>query len=94
MKPFDVYPDPDTESADSATPAPLEERVTRLTLVPQGEPLFSPYAFTVELDDVGGGDYVVVSSTGANETDRVSINPNEWPALRVAIDHLIQTCRP
>lgn len=35
-------------------------RVTRLHVLPEGEPLFDERGFSVEIDDEGGGEFVVV----------------------------------
>ena len=75
-------------------PAPaLEERVTRIHLARPGESLYADLGFVLELDDEGGGEYVVVRAQEEGD-GVVRIDPGEWPALRATIDYLIQTCRP
>lgn len=64
-------------------------RVTRLHVLPEGEALFSEQAYTVEIDDEAGGEFVVVSDCEG----KIRLNPEEWPALRNAINHMVKECR-
>ena len=64
-------------------------RVTRLHVVPEAEPLFSEQAYTVEIDDEGGGEFIIVSDFA----EKIRINAKEWPALREAIDRMVKECR-
>lgn len=64
-------------------------RVTRLHVLPEGEPLFDVRGFRVEIDDEGGGEFVIVSEFGGN----IRIDAKEWPALRKAIDRMVKECR-
>lgn len=64
-------------------------RVTRVHVLPEGEPIFSEQAFTVEIDDEAGGEFVVVRDCEG----KIRLNPEEWPALRKAIDRMVKECR-
>jgi hypothetical protein len=46
----------------------------------------------IEIVDEGGGEYVEVSQS-ADGHGKVSINPEEWPMMRKAIDDAIKQCR-
>ena len=70
-----------------------ESRVTRIVLVPHGQPLFSEMATTVEIEDEAAGEFVEVSQHGAPELGTIQISPEEWPALRSAINRLVRECR-
>lgn len=72
-----------------------ETRVTAMVVAPKGEPIYSEQATTVQIDDEAAGEFVVVSQEGgrAPEKGKISINPEEWPALRKAIDRLVKECR-
>lgn len=67
-------------------------RVTRLLVVPEGQPAYSEQATTVEIDDECGGEYVVISQEGRTDLGKIAINPEEWPALRAAINRLVNLC--
>ena len=69
-----------------------ETRVTQIVLCPPSEPLYSEMATTVQIQDESGGEFVEVSQTGSS-LGKVWINPEEWPALRAAINRLIRQCR-
>jgi hypothetical protein len=68
----------------------METRTTRLTVAPKDEPIFSEQAILVEIVDEAAGEYVTVTALHGGP---VSINPEEWPALRDAIDRMIADCR-
>lgn len=69
-----------------------ETRVTRITVVPTGEPIFHSRAWSVEIDDESGGEYVRVRSMD-DESKEICIDQGEWPALREAIDSMVARCR-
>lgn len=68
-------------------------RVTRLTIVPAGEPIFSEQATHVEIDDEAAGEFVRVTqqpgSTEDPDSRAIRIEPTEWPAIRHAIEQLL-----
>ena len=69
-------------------------RRTQITIAPEGEPIYAESAFTVSVDDEGGGEFVVLTSLEpACMAGVVRINPPEWPALRTAIDEMMAECR-
>ena len=70
----------------------FESRVTRVTLAPEGEPIYSERAWTIEIDDEAAGEYVVVGSE-SDEHDKIRIDAREWPALREEINAMIARCR-
>ena len=70
----------------------METRLTRIHVAPAGEPIHSDKGFTVEIDsDCSGGEFVVV--TDHADEHSVGINPEEWPALKAAIDKMVGECR-
>ena len=66
-------------------------RVTQLTVAPEGEEVFSMDATTITIEDEGGGEFVIVSQPGRDKD--IGIMPVEWPAIRDAIDRMIQETR-
>jgi len=68
-------------------------RTTSLTVLPEKETIFSEQATTVSIVDESG-EYVEVSQSGHISLGKIAINPEEWIALREAIDILIDQCRP
>lgn len=72
---------------------PREYRVTRIVIAPQGEPLYSEMATTVEITDEAAGEFVEIRQHGAPEIGTVQISPKDWPLIRRAVDRLIKDCR-
>ena len=70
-----------------------EIRTTCMTVKPKDEPIFSEQATMVEIVDEASGEYVEVSQSGRTDLGKIAINPEEWPALRKAINLLIVQCR-
>lgn len=66
-------------------------RVTRLTVLPEGEPIFSERATSIEIDDEAAGEFVRVSQQGGH-TDAekwVLFDRAEWPAIKGAVDQMM-----
>lgn len=74
---------------------PMIQRYTRLTVLPEGEPIFSEMATHISIEDDASGEYVRL--TQYNETTgkggHIDINPEEWPAIRDAINIMVVVCR-
>ncbi|NCC40580.1 MAG: hypothetical protein EOM21_14230 [Gammaproteobacteria bacterium] len=69
-----------------------ETLVTRMTIVPAGEPLFHERGWTIEIEDESGGEFLIVRSHSDTPTE-IRIDADEWPALRAAIDAMAARCR-
>ncbi|MDN6638030.1 MAG: hypothetical protein L0L05_06790 [Yaniella sp.] len=69
----------------------MKKRTTQLTVTPEGEPIFSERAYTISIDDHGAGEFVTVCARAASKGE-VAIDKNEWPALRDAIDFMVEEC--
>jgi hypothetical protein len=67
-------------------------RVTRIVILPDGETVYSEMATTVEIDDESGGEFVIVSQDARSDLGKIAINPEEWPALRAAINRMVKAC--
>ena len=70
-----------------------ESRVIGMIVMPKGEALYSEQATEVRIVDESGGEYVEVCQTGRVNLGKISITPEEWPALRVAITAMIAACK-
>ena len=68
-------------------------RTTQVVVLPEDRPIFSAMATTVTIVDEAAGEFVEVGQSGDISLDKIAINPNEWPALREAIDMMIAQCR-
>jgi hypothetical protein len=64
-----------------------ETRTTRVVVAPSGKDLLDELATTIEIDHEGAGEYITVSQF-RETTQKIAIDPGEWPHLRAAIDRL------
>ena len=64
-----------------------------LMIRPKGEPLFSEQVTTVRIEDEAGGDcFVVVEQQGDSGLGKIKITPEEWPAIKAAIETMLKVC--
>ena len=61
---------------------------TALVVTPVGKGLLHEAATEVKIDDEGVGPFVVISQMHG----QVAINPDEWPAIRDAVEQLLGVC--
>lgn len=73
---------------------PREIRTTQLTVADEGQETFAPGVYRVSIDDEAGGEFVLVESETPEGTEKISIDPKDWPTLRRAIGRMIRGCRP
>lgn len=67
-------------------------RTTRLTVLPQGEPIFSEMATHIEIEDEAAGEFITISQC-RDDTDKeqkICIDPEEWPAIKAAVESLMR----
>jgi len=71
-----------------------EKRVTKLTVLPEGERIFSEAATDIVIEDEAGGEFVrVIQSDDNAAMGTIQITTEEWPILREAINEMITECR-
>lgn len=64
---------------------------------PKDEPMFSELVTTVTIVDESAGEFVEVKQHRRDDPDHgssITIDCDEWPALRKAIDMATANCRP
>lgn len=69
-----------------------EIRTTEVTVVRTGKPVFDESAITVGIDDEAAGEFVTVRQS-VSQNGELQIDPREWPAVREAIDKMVDECR-
>ena len=72
-------------------------RITRLSVLPAKEPLFSERCTNVSIVDEAAGEFLEVEqqSTRTDEKSQtIQISPEEWPALKQAIEQMLAECEP
>lgn len=68
----------------------MESRITQVTIVPKGSPLFAETATRISIADEAAGEFVLVEQEG----DKICIDPEEWGMICASIGNLIAQCRP
>ena len=63
-------------------------RPVRWVVAPRGEPQFAERATLIEIDDEAAGEYVTI----AQDDSKIRIDPEEWPAIRAAIETAFKGC--
>ena len=67
-------------------------RTTQLTVMPKNTATYSELSTTITITDDAAGEFVVVEQDN-DDYGKVAIDPEEWPALRAAINRMIKECR-
>ena len=71
---------------------PIITITTKLCVVPSGKPIYDEAATLVGIDDAGGGLFVTIRQEDNLDTNEVKIDPEEWPAIRAAVNRMVREC--
>ena len=69
----------------------MKPRITRVTIVKEGDPLFSEYGYTIEIEDEAAGEFIQI--TDHHDNNKITLNPEDWPAIRTAINKMVKLCK-
>ena len=67
-------------------------RVTRLSVMPPKEPLFSEQCTHISIVDEAAGEYLEIEQQSGSENVKpqaIMVTPEEWPALKQAVETLL-----
>ncbi len=67
-------------------------RVTRLSVMPPKQPLFSEQCTHITIVDEAAGEYLEIEQqSGSNDVkvQTVTVTPEEWPTLKQAVETLL-----
>lgn len=79
-------------SPDEAEPKPeYVSRTTQITVLPKDAAIYNETATKITIEDEASGEFVVIEQS-RSDYGKISIIPEEWPAMREAIDRLIGEC--
>jgi len=69
-------------------------RVTAITIIPEGNELSDGDLTEVRLVDDGGGEYLEIEQVPTGGSPAViRVNPDEWIHLRAAVNRLLKGCK-
>jgi len=64
----------------------LHQRITQITILPEGEPIFSEMATVLTIEDEAAGEYVTITQP---HDGNIRIERREWQSVCEAIDTLM-----
>ena len=68
-------------------------RITQITVLPVGEPIFSEKATVISIDDESGGEFITVKQQmdyGSEKDQTVAFDPDEWEEVKGVIDQMFK----
>ena len=72
-----------------------ETRITRLTVAPEKEPIFSDQATHIEIEDEAAGEFIVIRQVRDSiQSGEVAIDREDWPSIMSAVETLMKELRP
>ena len=71
-----------------------ETRTLKIGVALKVKPIFDESMTTIEIEDESGGEYLkIIQSRDEIKPGTIYIEPDEWPALKAAIEKMIKECR-
>jgi len=70
-------------------------RVTRLSVLPNKEPLFSEQCTNISIVDEAAGEFLEIEQQSGRtdvKSQTIQVTTEEWPALKEAIERLLADC--
>jgi hypothetical protein len=68
------------------------EQVTKIIIMPEGEPIFSEFACSVEIEDEAACQFIKVSTLlGSADSGTIMFDCKEWPTLRSVINRMVKS---
>ena len=64
-------------------------RITKLTVVPKGEPIFSLAATDIEIEDEAAGDFITLTQETDDTKNRIAFDIDEWSEIAEAVERII-----
>jgi hypothetical protein len=70
----------------------MRQQITAIVLAPEGDAIFSERAHKIEIEDEAAGQFIKVScNLGSTDlAGTITIECEEWPALRKAINKMVK----
>lgn len=68
-------------------------RTTRISIMPQGDPIFGETCTHISIEDEASGEYVKVQQHNSHieaDTQAISIDPEEWTILKDGIEKMLE----
>ena len=78
--------------SDAPTCSAYVVRVTRLSVLPPKEPLFSEQCTHITIEDEAAGEYLEIEQQSGSPDAKhqtIIVTPEEWPAIKQAVETLL-----
>ena len=72
----------------------MQQRITQITLAPEGGQIFAEGNYTITATDEGGGEFIEVAELQSADAPKIRIDKSDWSSLRAAIDRMMGEIRP
>ena len=66
--------------------------ITAITILPEGEPIFSEMATTVKIEDEAAGAFISIQQSDNLDKGKVNFDEKEWPMVKEAVEELLKVC--
>ena len=72
----------------------IERRIKSVVVAPVDAPIFDEQAWSVAIEDDAGGEFLIIQCNDDQcANGQIRMNPEEWAALRDAIEFMIEQVR-
>ena len=65
---------------------------TQRRVIPSGKTMDDEGVTIIGMADEGGGAFVTIRQESAMDSDIIRIDPDEWPAVRAAVNRMVREC--
>ena len=66
--------------------------ITQRRVIPSGKTMDDEGVTIIGMADEGGGAFVTIRQESAMDSDIIRIDPDEWPAVRAAVNRMVREC--
>jgi len=67
--------------------------ITEITIIPEGEPIFSEEGYVISIRDEAAGPFIVIHDNSDNQQPRLGVDLEVWPQIKDAANKLIKICK-
>ena len=66
-------------------------RITRLTVLPEGEPIYGECTTQIEIVDEASGEFIKLTQEGGHTElgKSIAFEPVEWQSIKAAVDQML-----
>lgn len=70
------------------------EKITSITICPDGGSMVSEYSTVIAIDDEGGGEFIRITQPYDDDQNKgICFTKEEWPKVKRAIEKMMKNCK-